>query len=150
MAFWHRHKWKTVAIDTSHGCSKVDLMTQKASSEYMPHIIKFQHCACGERKIEADDADSLNREYAMKHHTNIALQRTLWEESGKITNYDDEKITWIDPTFAPLGGFEAYLKAMKADPELQQMLTDHTMVDDALGQFEVAVKLHMNNKAVTP
>lgn len=47
--------------------------------------------------------------------------------------------------YAPLRGFEKHLSAMKADPELQDLLSKHSMVDDALGELEVAIKLHYNN-----
>ena len=145
---WHKHRWTTVAIDTSNGWTTTDRITRK-TDEYQ-HIIEFQHCQCGARRIDAVDALEAGRNFALNKHSDVALQAAIWIASGNITKYHATHITWIDPAFAPLGGFEKYLVAMKKDPELKKLLKEHSMVDDALGQFEVAVKLHMNNQATTP
>jgi hypothetical protein len=148
MKFWHTHKWKTAAIDTSNGFHTINSRTgkpDKASS----HIIKFQYCSCGDRQIVADDPTEQGRIFALNRNDAVALQRAIWEESGKITGFVVADITWIDPVYAPLGGFEEYIKAMKSDQGLTTLLKEHPMVDDALEQFEVAIKLCINNSQVT-
>jgi hypothetical protein len=144
MKFWHTHKWSTVAIDTTNGFHTLDKDSGSPKTT-ANHIIKFQQCGCGQRQIDAADATERGRDFALNEHSDIALQRTIWEESGKITGYTGTSIVWVDPAFAPLGGFESYLTAMKNDPALVALLKEHSMVDDALGQFEVAIKLHINN-----
>jgi hypothetical protein len=139
--FGHKHKWTTVAIDTSNGYTSRNKHDPDDKGTGFAHIIKFMKCSCGARKIEADDPTKMGREFAMEQHIDIGLQRTIWVESGEITGYDQDKITWVDTAYAPLRGFEKHLSAMKADPELKDLLSKHSMVYDALGELEVAIKL---------
>jgi hypothetical protein len=142
--FWHKHNWKTVAIDTSNGWSRINRWGQSDERVSFTHIIKFKECSCGARIIEAVDPSEDGREFAMNDHSAIALQKAIWEDSGKITGYSDAGITWVDPKYAPLQGFDAHVTAMKADPVIKQMLDDHSMVKDAVEQLEVVIKLHEN------
>jgi hypothetical protein len=53
------------------------------------------------------------------------------------------KVTYIDPAYAPYGSMQKYIEMMKRDPAVQDML-DEKMIDDAFGQLEVAIKLVQN------
>lgn len=59
-------------------------------------------------------------------------------------HFDTVQTEWIDPTYARLAGFEEYISAMKKDEKFKDLLANHPMVDDALGQLEVAIKLSLN------
>ena len=142
--FWHTHNWKTVAIDTSNGWSRSKIGGKRGERIRFAHIIKFKECSCGARIIEAVDPTEEGREFAIDRHGDIALQKAIWEDSGKITGYDDGTITWVDSKYAPLQGFDAHLTAMKADPVIKQMLDDHSIVNDAFEQLETVIKLHEN------
>lgn len=143
--FFRSHDWKTVAIDTTNGWSRTDLTTKDVLYK-ADHIIKFLVCKnCGKRSIISDDAKADGRKFAMEGHSEIAIQRAIWEETGKITGYRNDSITWVDKSYAPLKGFEEIINSLKKDPEFKDML-QHQMIDDALGQLEVAVKLYVNNQ----
>ena len=142
--FWHKHNWKTVAIDTSNGWNRTKPGGKKGERISFTHIIKFKECVCGARTITSADPTEQSREFAMCRHEDIALQKVIWEDSGKITGYADDTITWVDSKYAPLQGFDAHLTAMKADPEIEKMLDDHSMVNDAFEQLETVIKLHSN------
>lgn len=150
MAFWHSKEpkhtcsYRTVAIDTSNGWHSRDRIT-KEMIKSSNHIIKFMICdGCNDRIISADDPEEDGRNYAMNKHSEIALQRSIWENAGKITGFDPDNITWIDPVYAPLGGFDRYLSAMKKDKALVDIMTANPALKDALGEFEVLIKLHTN------
>jgi len=135
--------WRTVAIDTSHG------WTRKVNDEKVfegQHIILFQICdRTGERRIIADDATEEGRKFAMERHCDVALQRSKWVIAGVISHFDPASIDFLDHKYAPLRGWENVIKALKRDPEFKEMLK-HQMIDDALGQLEVAAKLYANNQ----
>lgn len=136
--FSHQHKWRTVAIDVSVTWHyKAD-----PSNEY-PHILLFQICdECGERRLDYDDPTEQGKSYAMHGSNTVAKLRSKWIHGGIINApADDRKIEWLDPSFAPLRGFEKWVKAFKRDPKMKELLENHQMVDDALGQLEVAIKL---------
>lgn len=137
-----KHDWNTVAIDTSHGWLFVNNPTEKSN-----HILLYQVCKnCGKRQMEYDDPTEKGRTYAIGGNDTVAKSRSLWIHSGEIrVPKKSENITFIDPAYAPLGDFEHWLRSIRADPALADMLQEK-MVDDALGQLEVAVKLHVNNK----
>lgn len=144
------HDMKTIAIDTRHGWQSTNRITDETKDNGQ-HIVVYSVCSrCGKREMKYDDATEPGREYAENGHSGVAKVRAIWLGGGPITTKVSKKITWIDPSYAPLGGFEPYLAAMKNDPELKDMMKDHKMVDDALGQLEVAIKLCQNNKSVTP
>jgi hypothetical protein len=105
---------------------------------------------CGARKIGASDATEDGADFALTRHNGIALQRTIWEASGKITGYLDDCITWVDSSYAPLGSVDAHINAMKNDKDFKELMKSHSMVDDAMEQLEVAIKLCNNNPQDKP
>lgn len=135
-----KHKWRTVAIDTS--CSWHYKVTPDKSVD---HILLFQVCdKCNERQMEYDDTSDEGRSYAIKGNDSVARLRSKWIHGGIIyppKNLAD--ITYIDPSYAPLRGFEEWAKRFNRDPEMKELLT-HKLVDDAFGQLVVAVKLCAN------
>jgi len=142
--FFKDHLWDTIAIDTSNGWHKLDKKSREETFK-SDHIIKFQKCHnCGKRRIEAADATQEGRTFALERHCDVALQATIWEEAGQITGYNDKNIVWVDTSYAPMRGFENFIKNLKKDPEFKELLKNQ-IIDDALGQLEVAVKLHVNN-----
>ena len=143
--FFKNHDWKTVAIDTTHGWMRKNRKSGEKTFEAQ-HIIKFVVCKhCGKREIQADDPTADGRSYALNGHEDVGIVRAVWEETGKVTRFNAKDITWVDPSYAPLQGFEKIIDALKKDPEFKELLSNQ-MVDDALGQLEVAVKLHVKNK----
>lgn len=141
-SLFSKHKWRTVAIDTSNGWRRINTITQETLKEY-DHIICFLVCdSCGARSLRADDPDSDSVNFAMTKSDPVALQRIIWVESGKVTGYNPKNITWIDPKYAPLMGFEPHLIAMKNDSEISKIMDKHLLVKDAFEQLEIAIKLH--------
>jgi hypothetical protein len=146
---FRKHKWTIVAIDTSNGWRR--LGKDKEVVFNADHIIEFMCCkVCGDRKIDASDATEDGVEFALTRNNSVALQRTIWEASGKITGYNGDCITWIDPSYAPLGSVDDYITAIKNDENFKELMKSHSMVDDAMGQLEVAIKLCNNNPQVSP
>ena len=137
----HRHVWRTVLIDTSQGYTVTDPYTSEVSE--FEHILLYQVCdGCGGRQFAYDDAKENAREYAKTKHSGVALKRTKWVQGGIIVPSSTSKpYTFIDPSYAPLKGFEEWAKAFSNDPEMKKLIQDNQMVDDAFGQLEVAVKL---------
>lgn len=135
-----KHLWKTVAIDyESYGWHKV-----VNPDKTFDHIVRFLVCEkCGERSMAYDDPTIEGRDFAENHSNNIAKTRSKWIHSGVIRNSD--AVQFCDPSYAPLGDFEKWIQQLKEDPDMQDLL-QQPMIDDALGQLEVAVKLHLNNK----
>ncbi|SRR6056297_3833 len=138
-----KHKWKTVAIDTGSVTWHYAVNSGKA----FPHILVYQECEhCGARQMEYDDALDEGKTYARNGNSIVAKMRSIWIHSGDIPMPHNKKhIKFIDPKYAPLGDFEKWARAIKTDPEMEPMLKNQ-MIDDALGQLEVAVKLHVNNQ----
>jgi hypothetical protein len=142
---FRKHNWITVAIDTSNGWTKTSPKTNKITFSEN-HIIKFMCCKnCGGRSIMAVDANPDGVAFAMKEHNGIALQRAIWEDTGKITGYLDDKINWVDSSYAPLRSVDAHINAIKKDKDFKELMKSHSMVDDAMEQLEVAIKLCNNN-----
>jgi hypothetical protein len=78
-----------------------------------------------------------------KAATAVAKMRSKWVHAGLIIppkSGDENKVTYIDPAYAPYGSMQKYIDMMKRDPAVQDML-DEKMIDDAFGQLEVAIKL---------
>ena len=146
---FRKHKWTTVAIDTSNGWT-----SQRRNSDVKieaDHIIEFMCCKrCGARKIGASDATDDGADFALTRNNAVALQRSIWEASGKITGYVSQCITWVDSSYAPLGSVDANIKAMKNDKDFKELMKSHSMVDDAMEQLEVAIKLCNNNPQANP
>jgi hypothetical protein len=148
-SLFRKHNWITVAIDTSNGWRK--LGPDKEVLYNADHIIEFMCCkTCGARKIGASDATEEGIDFALTRNKSVALQRTIWEASGKITGYDDDCITWVDSSYAPLGSIDDYINAIKKDKDFKELMKSHSMVDDAMGQLEVAIKLCNNNPQGKP
>jgi hypothetical protein len=140
------HAWRTVLIDTSEGCS----VATPGENENIRHILLYQICNnCGVRQFKYDDPREVTQQFAKNKNSEVALKRTKWIEAGIIDAASNlEYMTFIDPSYAPLRGFEEWAKAFATDPEMCALVKNHSMVDDALGQLEVAVKLCIDNEAV--
>jgi hypothetical protein len=137
-----KHKWRTVAIDTSNGWRQINKETQEILKK-CNHIICFLICdSCGARSVRADDPIKESATFAITASEPVALQRTVWSESGKVSGYDPDYITWVDPKYAPLAGFDPHIAAMKNDIEISKILDKHSMVKDAFDQLETTIKLH--------
>jgi len=138
-----KHKWHTVAID-----SGIEWYYKRDPQTSFSHILLYQVCSCcGERRMEYDDPTEGGRSYAKEGNTTVAKLRSKWIHASYIRSPKDPKeITYVDPEYAPLRGFEEWAKAFKKDDEMSELLK-HKMVEDALGQLEVAVKLHLNNQS---
>jgi hypothetical protein len=138
------HKWRTVAIDTS--CQWFFTANPDKPRD---HILLYQICdRCGSRQMEYDDAEIEGRNYAVSGNSSVAERRSKWIRGGVIvTPKNLADITYVDPNYAPLRGYEQWVNGFKKDPEMAELLK-HQMVDDALGQLEVAIKLHVNNAPV--
>jgi len=141
MFFSCKHKWKTVAIDTSCHWHFV-----KNPGDKNTHILLYQVCEkCGERQMEYDDPTKEGRAYAIAGNDNVAQRRSVWIHSGDIPMpKNSNSIKFTDPDYAPHGHFERWLRALKVDPALEDLLKQ-PMVKDALGQLEVAAKLCAKN-----
>jgi hypothetical protein len=139
-----KHKWATIAIDERFGWS------QRDGSKSGQHIVRYIKCSkCGERDMAYDDVDKSAADYAEKHHSDVASARVEWIHAGTIEPHKS-RIKWVDKSYAPLSGFDSWLTGLKQDPAMKDLLAQ-SMVDDALGQLEVAIKLHINNiPAPTP
>lgn len=134
-----KHKWATVAIDERFGWAR-----RNDPNVGGQHIVRYIKCTkCGERSMAYDDTDKSAAEYAEKEHSDVASARVAWIHAGTIEPHKN-RIKWVDKSYAPLSGFDSWLTALKKDPAMKELL-EQSMVDDALGQLEVAVKLHINN-----
>lgn len=134
-----KHRWRTVAIDTRYGWYFV-----RNPDKVFDHILLYQICdKCKERRVSYDGPTEEGRKYAEFKNDSVALCRSIWIHKGTIHNAEkgSSHITYIDTAYAPLAAFEDYIKQMRTNPEISQMIKDHQMVSDALGQLEVAVKL---------
>jgi hypothetical protein len=49
-----------------------------------------------------------------------------------------------------LGSVDAHINAMKNDKDFKELMKSHSMVDDAMEQLEVAIKLCNNNPQDKP
>lgn len=133
------HKWETVAIDTSLSWHYV-----RDPDRSFDHILLYQVCKhCGERQMDYDDPTEDGIKYAKEQSTLVAKIRSKWVRAGIIP--DRDRIEYVDPSYAPMRGFEKIVGQLKRDPEFKDLLKNK-MIDDALGQLEVAVKLHVNNQ----
>jgi hypothetical protein len=131
-----RHRWVTVALDESFGWIRYKGTTNETSGN---HLIRYVECSqCKTRDLVCDDSGQEINDYAMKHHSEVAVAKSKWIHGGIIEN--GNKVIWMDLSRAPLKGFATWLAAIKKDPEMAVLLKD-PMVDSALGQLEVAVKL---------
>lgn len=130
-------KWDTVAVYT--GFSWSESANLERSTE---HIILFQKCIrCNRRRFEYDDPTHQGRHFAESGSIPVALARTQWVHAGKIEITQPDKMTYIDPSLAPLRGFENWLEAIKNDPAMNTLVEDSQLVKDALGQLEVAIMI---------
>jgi hypothetical protein len=60
------------------------------------------------------------------------------------------QIVWVDTSYAPLGSVDQYINAIKDDENFKELIKSHSMVDDAMGQLEVAIKICNNNPLANP
>jgi hypothetical protein len=139
------NRWRTVAVDTRASWHFV-----KDPDREFEHVLVYQiNDKTGERRMTYDDASDHGREYAEKGNDAVAKMRSKWVHAGLIIppkSGDENKVTYIDPAYAPYGSMQKYIEMMKRDPAVQDML-DEKMIDDAFGQLEVAIKLTQNNGA---
>jgi len=135
------HSWRTVAIDTS-----ISWCFLIKPDDNIPHVLLYQVCErCQARQMDYDDATDDGVKYARAGNTSVATLRSKWIHANIIRPpKNPNNIIYVDPNYAPLRGFENWLKALQRDPEMKSMLQQQ-MVDDALGQLEVAIKLYVNN-----
>lgn len=134
-----KHRWKTVAIDTGH-----EWFYAKDPDKSFDHIVLFQVCInCGKRHMDYEDPSVEGKSYAIKGHSGIAKVRSHWLNGGELKPSD--KIEYLDTSFAPDSGVEQLINKIKKDKVFGPLIKDHKMVDDALGQLEVAVKLCLDN-----
>lgn len=138
-----QYAWRTVAIDTRRSWHyKADPETK------YHHILVYQiNDLTGERRMTYDDANEEGRTYAENGNSTVAKMRSKWVHAGLITpprTDEENKVTYIDPAYAPFGDLQKYIDVMKRDPAVQDMLEEQ-MIDDAFGQLEVAIKLTQNN-----
>ena len=143
MNFFRKETWRTVAID-----SRVTWHYIKDPDRNFEHVLVYQiNDRTGERRMIYDDASDTGREYAEKGNDTVAKMRSKWIHAGTIIppgpNIED-KVTYIDPAYAPYGSMQKYIDMMKRDPAVQDMLNEK-MIDDAFGQLEVAIKLIQDN-----
>jgi hypothetical protein len=144
-SFFRDHQWTTVAIDTSNGCHTIDRKTGVETFK-ADHIIKFQKCKrCKSRRITAEDPTPAGREFALNKHCDIALQRTIWEDSDQITKYNPKKIVWVDYSYAPARGMEEIIKQMYRDPKLTQLIEDNPSLKEAVDNVEFIAKMCKDN-----
>jgi len=144
MACWRRCDWTTDVLDNRWGWEKTSL---DGSSTQGKHNVVLMSCRkCGGRRIDCIDQDPKLNDFALTEHSGINLVRLLWIEKGEVWGEADSKyLLYLNKDLAPMGGFEQVIKELKSDPEFTELLSNQ-MVDDALGQLEVAVKLHYNNQ----
>ena len=113
------------------------------------HILLYKVCTeCNERSMGYDDPTTHGKDYAIAGNDSVAKARTFWIEAGMIKT--TKKIDFLDKSYAPAAGIEQLIASFKKDKEFSALIEDHKMVDDALGQLEVAVKLCVNNKKKKP
>lgn len=143
--FLKKDKWRTVAIDTRFNWHYI-----KNPNITFDHVLVYQiNDSTGERRLVYEDATEQGRLYAEKGNSSVAKARSRWIHGGMIfppTPGNQNKVTYIDPTYAPLGSMQKYFDMMKKDPAVKDLLKEQ-MVDDALGQLEVAVKLTQKTEA---
>lgn len=139
--FWpKKNDWQTVAIDRGFFWKTTNMLSKETDSGQ--HNIRWLVCTkTGERDFTCDDKDEKLREYAMKKHDDVQEASIKWIHAGILK--DGKHVTWVMPEYAPLGGLQAHIDALKADPEVKKILKEK-MVDDALGAFEIAAKLHLS------
>jgi hypothetical protein len=143
-----KHDWRTVAIDTSNGWTLTNHEKVKTTAL---HTVIFSKCAkCHARKIIANDVELNDKVYVATKNRAIELQRTIWEEANRVTGYVQSQIVWVDTSYAPLGSVDQYINAIKDDENFKELIKSHSMVDDAMGQLEVAIKICNNNPLANP
>lgn len=137
------HDIKTVAIDTGY-VWKYKIAPDKKYS----HIVEFGVCKrCNKRFIEYRDATEEGRSYAKNGHEDVAITRAKWLSGGSLTEDGRTKyVDFFDTSYAPNHGVDQWLDAFKNDEEFGKLIKENKLVDDALGQLEVAVKMCNNNK----
>ena len=142
--FFGKDRWRTVAIDTSHGWCRTDRKTGEQTFDGQ-HTILFQvNDRNGARRIIADDATENGRKFALEQHCDVALQRTKWEQAGKITHYDPKKIEFFDPAYAPHGDFEDVVNGVNDNPTLTEAMDNNPQVKQAWEHFVASVKMTKN------
>jgi len=139
------HHMSTVAIDTSHGWQRANGADGKFVDQGQ-HTLLYRKCSrCNYRDMIYDDATADGRDFAEHRHSDVAISRTKWIQAGVITGYDDDKILFVDQKYAPLGDFDSLIRELRNNPKYKSQLKQHSMIEDALGQLEVAIKLSVNN-----
>lgn len=137
-------KYNTVAFDSSYNTTH-KAMDGHESTHY--HHLYWLKCnECGHRKFDKGSANQ---------HSGVEMSRLRWIEQNIVSGADkldvyDEDYVATNPKdttylkYKPVIGVGKILKTLKTDVEFKE-LHKHQLVEDALGQLEVAIKLCMNN-----
>lgn len=134
--FLKLHKWKVVAIDYSFSWKGV--YTDSKDN----HVLVYEVCErTGQRRAYCDDKDESAKKFG-ENRTDIERVKQLWIHKGKIKQpKDDKDIEWFDGDYAPLGVFNDLMTDIQNNSEIQELRDQHKLVDDAINQLDVAIKL---------
>lgn len=129
----HVHDWKTVAIDSGFHTTYED-----KDARPLAHVITYKVCKdCEDRSF---DVTGLDLRYGSPHK-GVAKQTDLWMAGAVKSLYFTEDAEFFDPMYVPKFGIEAAMQQFKNDPAFSEMIKNHKLVEDAVGQLEVALKL---------
>lgn len=149
MKWFHKHNWRVVAYDQGMSTTFGKQIKHK-------HSVSYRRCDCGKREVVIDEHDSFKRSMAVNHPT-INKARHMWLERDELMLTDEGAVFYDDYVCVPspsgraihtwkrqpITGIDKIIKTLKEDPDYVA-LSKHSMVTDALDQFEIAVKLHTN------
>ncbi len=148
---FHRHRWEVVAFDSGYSTSFPNGDDQDDLKVY--HMVTFQKCLCGARRMEVEDRSYIG---SAERHKGLVKAKYCWVESGglQITTQADvyspdyEKVKSLGPNidyweYKPVTEVGKILNQLKNNEEFQD-LCKNQMVDDAFGELETTIKLHEN------
>ena len=94
---------------------------------------------CGKRKFEVSGLEERGSK-----HSSIEKQKDKWLAGSNSIGFTDEGEI-LDVSMFPTQGINNLMERFKDDKEFGKLIKNNKLVEDALGQLEVALKLSLNN-----
>lgn len=145
---FHRHVWRTVAIDTGY-----TTITSETTNK-RPHYVDFLKCKCGVRKFVITNDSKYSP--STDHHSGLKKAKVEWEEYNvlSLTNtssviYDNDYSVVLPGAeiskwkYKPVTQLDTMLKMIANNNEFKKLSTNK-MVEDAFEQFVTTIALHKN------
>jgi hypothetical protein len=146
---FHRHEWRTVAIDNGYN-------TTNSYSIKKHHQCDFLKCECGKRKLDIvnDSKYEARNSTSIKNHDGLKQTKVEWEEfnilnlthMGSIL-YDHNYLIVKTGTgtsayhYKPITEMGEILKMLEKNEEFSKLFANN-MVKDAFDQLVTTISLH--------